>query len=640
MKSIKNIALFFGVISAVTLSVAQNQWQSKIVFYGANGRLQYVRDSLGNAIPDFSYAGYKNSDAPIPDIPVVLTIEPISGNNTAHIQQAIDSVARMEPDAFGFRGALLLKAGTYEIKGTIYLNESGIVLRGEGDNDDPASNTILKAVGNSPKQRTVLVAGGNDDTRWRDMVPGTKTYITDDTVLVGSRTFHVQRPGLFHVGDNIIIFHPCTEEWLQAIDYGGTHSNDPNAEPGVDVPWEIGSQPIVYNRYITRIDSNQITIDAPLYNHFIKAQAKSYIYKYLRHKLKTEIGIENLRIDIQTAGGTDENHAWVGIDLLLVEDAWVRHCTVLHFGEAGFRTHTATRVTIEQCRALDPVSKITGGRRYNFEAYTASQQILVKECLATNGRHHYMSNGTSWVSDVVFLNCQSSGAYASSEGHRRWSQGLLYDNLKELDGPRDGYNPRLLGLYCRGYYGTSHGWAAAHSVAWNCDVAQGDLIVQKPPTAQNYAIGCKGKHITGKKPPASFDEPQGYIEGSNTDGLYPQSLFLAQLTDRHNATGINITPQKHNRPSILQLIKTYPNPFNQQMIIRFTLSKSTSVRLLIFNALGQLIRSEKKTYVQAGRHNWHWEGSDEKGQAVSSGIYFLQLRAENQQKTVKVLLVR
>ncbi len=618
----------------------QETWQSKIVFYNDDGHLQYVRDSLGNVIPDFSYAGYKNSDEPIPDVPVVLSIEPVQGDNTAHIQAAIDSVAAMAPDSNGFRGALLLKAGIYPIWGTIYVDESGIVLRGEGDDADSTQNTIIVAKGNSPKQRTVLVAGGNDETKWRDMVPGTKSYITDDTVLVGSRTFHVQKPSYYHVGDNIIIFHPCTDEWLQAIDYGGTHSNDPDAEPGVDVPWEVGSQPIVYNRYIKKIEGDEITIDAPLYNHFIKAQAKSYVYKYLRHKLKTNIGIENLRIDIETVGGTNENHAWNGIDLFLIEDAWVRNCTVLHFGESGFRTHTATRVTIENCKALDPVSKITGGRRYNFEAYTASQQILVKECLATNGRHHYMSNGTSWASDIVFLNCKSSGAYASSEGHRRWSQGLLYDNHKELDGPRPGYNPRLLGLYCRGYYGTSHGWAAVHSVAWNCDVAQGDLIVQKPPTAQNYAIGCKGKRITGKKPPASFDEPEGYIEGSNKDGLYPQSLFLAQLTERHNATGIRNDNRKMALPKTIRLVRAYPNPFNQQLTFRFDISSSERVQLRIFDIAGRLIYTRNFGLLSGGSHVYHWGGKDSSGLDVGSGIYFLQLSVAAQKETVRVLLIK
>jgi len=72
------------------------------------------------------------------------------------------------------------------------------------------------------------------------------------------------------------------------------------------------------------------------------------------------------------------------------------------------------------------------------------------------------------------------------------------------------------------------------------------LIVQKPPTAQNYAIGCKGLHVTGVKPPAPFDESQGFIEGTNTAGLYPQSLYLAQLEDR---LGVILTPQTYSATS-------------------------------------------------------------------------------------------
>ncbi|WP_188194917.1 hypothetical protein [Nonomuraea sp. SYSU D8015] len=54
------------------------------------------------------------------------------------------------------------------------------------------------------------------------------------------------------------------------------------------------------------------------------------------------------------------------------------------------------------------------------------------------------------------------------------------------------------------------------------------LIVQKPPTAQNYAIGCHGT-VTGDGP---FQQPAGHIEGANRPGLFPHSLYQAQLLDR------------------------------------------------------------------------------------------------------------
>jgi hypothetical protein len=68
-----------------------------------------------------------------------------------------------------------------------------------------------------------------------------------------------------------------------------------------------------------------------------------------------------------------------------------------------------------------------------------------------------------------------------------------------------------------------------HSVGWNCDTATARLVVQKPPTAQNYAIGCRGV-ITGDGP---FSQPAGYIEGANRTGLFPPSLYQAQYLDRH-----------------------------------------------------------------------------------------------------------
>ena len=419
---LKSIIIFCGILALPALS----EWESQIVFRGYDGKLVYIADSLGNRIPDFSYAGYKNGEQSIPDIPVVKSLQPIAGDNTAHIQQAIDEIGLMDPDNNGFRGTLLLEAGEYEIQGTIQLNHSGIILRGKGNGDAPAFNTILRATGKSPPQRTVLIAGGGLETKWGDMDPASIVDILTDTVFVGDRSFEVADASGFSIGDNIIIYHPCTESWLSAVNYGDTFED----------PWEVSDFPISYNRYITEINGNRITIDAPVYNHLVRTQSQTFIYKYGQYGLRRHIGIENLRIDIETSAPDDENHAWNAIDLTLIEDSWVRHCTFLHFVLSGIRTKTASRITIENCQAIDPVAIITGARMYNFNLHEASQLILFKNCFASNGRHHYVSNGCSSVSGCVFLDCTSSGAWGPSEGHRKWSQGLLYDNHVEFDGPR------------------------------------------------------------------------------------------------------------------------------------------------------------------------------------------------------------
>ncbi|MDR1280013.1 MAG: hypothetical protein LBK99_04250 [Opitutaceae bacterium] len=81
----------------------------------------------------------------------------------------------------------------------------------------------------------------------------------------------------------------------------------------------------------------------------------------------------------------------------------------------------------------------------------------------------------------------------------------------------------------RGDYGTGHGWAGAQQVFWNCEVA-GTLVVQKPPTAQNYAIGSIGKYSDGRYP----DRPRGVIESPDKH-VQPASLYRAQLAERQSA---------------------------------------------------------------------------------------------------------
>jgi hypothetical protein len=630
-KKIIYISEVLILISLISASLFAQEWQSRIVFYNSNNNLEYVADYEGNKIPDFSHAGYRNGNESIPNIPIVKTISPIEGDNTELINSAILEVSQTYSfDKNGFKGAILLEAGEYEVFGTINIKFEGVVLKGVGHGIIKESNTIIVAKGNSPEQRSVVVLGGGKLTAWKNEVANSRSFIISDSIKVGEYSFEVDNPNLYNIGDNIIIYHPCTQEWLEAIDLGGTHSDDSNAEQGVDVPWQINSHPIVFNRNIKNIEGNVITIDVPVYNSLIKKLSQSYIYKFNSAELIRNVGVENLRVEIETSTDPEDiNHAWNAFDFYQVEDAWTMNCTAAHFGLSGFRTGTASRITIENCSAIDPISKLDGGSRYNFNANTASQQILFKDCFANNGRHHYVSNGMSWNSGIVFYNCESSGAYTSSEGHRQWSMGILWDNHVELDGPRTGSNPRLLGLYNRGNYGTSHGWAIAHSVAWNCNVNNGDIIVQKPPTAQNYVIGSFGNRISGNGP---FEEPIGYIEGTNKSGLNPQSLYVAQLEERLNLTDVKNVATNKNLIDSFELKQNYPNPFNNSTKIEFSISEPGNYKIIVYNSLGQTIEKLFNGYLKAGNYSRLFNAND-----ISSGIYFYSIQSKNN-KIIKKMI--
>lgn len=499
----------------------EDVWESEIFRLDESGNTVYGRDGEGNRIPDFSYAGYRNGNVPLPRVPSVVRLTSASGDRTQDIQDAIDEVSLREPDAAGFRGAVELAEGEYQISGTLYIHTSGVVLRGAGSGTgSTAAVTTLKAVGSEPADRDVIIAGSGKPTSWEGMVPGSKRMITSSTVPLGDRVIRIEGTEGYEPGDNIIIYHPASEEWIQRVNGGGTAS---------DTPWSAGEVPLVFNRYIENISGDEITLDAPLYAELDRSLSQSYIYKHDRFGIEENIGIEHLRIDIIPDDPEAEIHALNGIALTGIEDGWVKNVTVTGFQLSGIIIQTGSRITVKECEALDPIHTVEPGYLYNFNAYKASQQILFTGCFAANGRHHFISNGMSWNSGIVFHKTRSSGAWAASEGHRRWTMGILFDNHVELDGPRAGGTPILLGLYNRGDYGTGHGWSAVNSVIWNSDAADGYVVVQKPPLGQNFGIGVRGGRITGRGP---FDQPPGYLEGSRKTGLVPGSLYEAQLNAR------------------------------------------------------------------------------------------------------------
>src|SRR5882762_8232461 len=132
------------LILVLAASMLSAQSASTWVFFGSDGLLHYKTDSQGNRIMDFSFAGYKGGGVALPVVPGAVTVSPASGDNTAKIQAAIDSLSQRSPDAQGFRGAVLLAPGTYDIGGTLSITTSGVVLRGSGSG---GYGTILKMTG-------------------------------------------------------------------------------------------------------------------------------------------------------------------------------------------------------------------------------------------------------------------------------------------------------------------------------------------------------------------------------------------------------------------------------------------------------------------------------------------------------------
>ena len=516
-------SIFFLLLG---LNLTFAQYDSSILFHNNLNQLTYVSDKDGNHIPDFSFAGYKNGEAALPNVAVVKQISPVAGDNTAHIQAAIDEVEALTPNADGHRGALLLSPGEYRVNGVLFINKGGVVLRGSGDGQDPSSNTVIIGVGNTPKERTLITIGTNVKNGFKPEVVGTRQNIISPYIPAGSRTIEVTDASVFTIGDNIIIRHPSTTEWIKKVENGGV---------GTDTPWQPGEIDLVFNRYITKIVGNKIQVNTPIYDVLDRSLSQSYVYKYNGNNQIKECGIENLRIFVESSGVTGRDHIDTCINMVGVDNSWVKGVTALRMSYSGVKFDEATRCSVVDTKVLEVHGPLSGGWRYNFNVGDHCNNILFDNCTASDGRHSFVANGASDVNGIVFTNCSSTGDYTSSENHRRWGQGMLFDNISW----RNTRATFVLGLHNRGSYGTGHGWTLTNGVAWNIDAPANQIVVQKPPIGQNYAIGCKAT-VNANGP---FLKPVGYIEGTGKTLKIP-SLYAAQLNDRKTYGILPDTPGK------------------------------------------------------------------------------------------------
>ena len=97
-------------------------------------------------------------------------------------------------------------------------------------------------------------------------------------------------------------------------------------------------------------------------------------------------------------------------------------------------------------------------------------------------------------------------------------------------------------------------------------------------------------------------------------------------------------------PLAFSLLPSYPNPFNAQTLIRYTIDPAQAapieVRLQVFNAMGQLVRALVDDLRSPGSYAVAWDGTDDDGDSVASGIYVAVLRSRRQQSSSKLMLLR
>ena len=502
-------------LAALPAHSQTSQW----VHRGETGRLVYTPDADGDRIMDFSNVGYRGQGtAAIPnDIPTTITLSPVAGDDTTQIQNAINSLASQPLNANGYRGAILLQAGTYDINTQLLINASGIVLRGEGQG---TNGTVLhgRNVGaNGTNQRPLIRIEGSGS----QSLFGPTVNMIDKTVPVGTNSFRVDNPGTFSVGDTIRIERPSNQAWIEAVEMDQPLNGDP--------AWQPGTMNIRYDRVVTRIEGDRVFIDSPLANAFELQYGGGQIKKYTWPGAIQNVGIENLRGDTDYDNSTDEDHAWEFISVggtsqssKRAQDVWVRDITAVHFGDSAVVANPSSKwVTVANATSIDPVSVITGSRRYTYDL--SGSHGFVTASSADHGRHDFVTNSSRPAGPNVFHDSLATNAENDSGPHQRWSTGTLYDQISVQGDALNARNRETLG--------TRHGWSGANIVMWN--TTADSYKVQNPPTAQNWLIGATGTIIEDDD---FGPQPSGYYDSHGTPIQDIPSLYDAQAEDDADVT--------------------------------------------------------------------------------------------------------
>jgi hypothetical protein len=131
------------------------------------------------------------------------------------------------------------------------------------------------------------------------------------------------------------------------------------------------------------------------------------------------------------------------------------------------------------------------------------------------------------------------------------------------------------------------------------------------------------------------------------EGVFPAYLIISSDDPDAPSTNVSLmgsaTPvsnQDNVNPVITELRGNYPNPFNPTTTISFSLKEKAPVSIDIYNILGQKVRTLYSGELGSGIHNLTWQGIDDKGRAVASGVYFYKMKSTEYSSTKKMILMK
>jgi hypothetical protein len=508
----------------------------------------------GKLLQDFSYAGYRAGEAPIPDVagPVFnVTNAPYNADasGTTDATTAIQSAINAAQSAGG--GVVFLPAGQYRIspQGTaayaLRISASGVVLRGAG-----VGQTFLLNTKTNMRSKSVIRIEGPSGAAFYSGGSGSSTLRND--VMGPTSVLPVTSTAGFAPGQWVVVRATCTDAWV-------TEHNEPGW-----LGYSNSLQGFAYFRRVTAVDStaNTVTVDAPT-RYYLKTRDNARVVRLSTGPI-TNVGLEDFSLaNVQHPGtGWGENdynnatnaaydvHDSFLVRVVRARDSWIRRVEsyqpagntfTCHLLSNGILLNDSSRITIEAVHLQRPQYGGGGGNGYMYRLQNADN-CLVQDSRATFSRHgfvlsHMGSSGNVFHRCVDTTTGRQTGNTGSqttdgsgSDHHMRFS----HSNLIDTCGANDSwwtanYRP----------YGSApmHNLTSAHGVFWNIEgTGSGPAyVVRTEQSRYGYAIGTRGTRTAIDRPTIGGTKcnPADHVEGAGLgDTLEPFSLYEDQLARR------------------------------------------------------------------------------------------------------------
>ncbi|MCD4652145.1 MAG: C10 family peptidase [Candidatus Cloacimonetes bacterium] len=132
--------------------------------------------------------------------------------------------------------------------------------------------------------------------------------------------------------------------------------------------------------------------------------------------------------------------------------------------------------------------------------------------------------------------------------------------------------------------------------------------------------------------------------------LTDTGIFYFYVTARYGASGesppsnivsiVTVDTYEEHPTFVTKLSDNYPNPFNPETNISFSLKDRTFVEITVYNLMGREVTTLHNSVLHAGNHNVIWTGTDDTGKAVASGVYFYRMKSGRYTSTKKMILLK